>query len=145
MRSGPPVEDGVWDVLFPTVSLWINARWSLRARQLERQLAASLRRGDVAVVMPPWAAVRSATDATDLASVRHYIALPSRRRPKVVASSHPEVLRYVSDKVLTVPPGAGPVSGLLLAGLLRLLRHRTAWDLAAAASGGGVVLIRRPG
>jgi hypothetical protein len=144
MRSSPPVEDGVWDAVFPTASLWIHARWALHARQLERQLAASPRPGDVAVAMPPWAAVRNTADATDLASVRHYIALPSRRRPKVVASSHPEVLQYVSDKALTVPPGAGPVSGLLLAGVLRMLRHRPAWDLAAAATGGDVVLIRRP-
>jgi hypothetical protein len=144
MRSSPPVEDGVWDAVFPTVGLWIYARWALHARQLERQLTASHRPGDVAVAMPPWASVRSAADATDLAGVRHYLALPSRRCPKVVASAHPEVLRYVSDKALTVPPGVGPVAGLVLAGVLRLLRHRPAWDLAAAASGGDVVLIRRP-
>lgn len=144
MRSSPAVEDGVWAAVFPTVGLWIHARWAPHARQLERQLTGSLPPGDVAVAMPPWASVRSTADATETAGVRHYLALPSTRRPKVVASSHPEVLRYVSDKALTVPPGVGPVSGLVLAGVLRLLRHRPAWDLAAAASGGDVVLIRRP-
>jgi hypothetical protein len=144
MRSSPPLEGGVWAVLFPTVSLWLNARWSLRARQLERRLAASARRGDLAIVMPPWATIRGATQITDLASVRHYIALPSRRHPMIVASSHPEVLRYVSDNVLSIPPGTGPLAGRVLAAGLGLLRHQAAWDLMAAASGGGVVLIRRP-
>ena len=74
--------------------------------------------------MPPWATIRSATQITHLASVRHYIALPSKRHPVVVASSHPEVLRYASDTVLSVPPGTGPLTSLLLDRGARLLRFR---------------------
>ena len=52
-----------------------------------------------------------------------YIVLPSRRRPLIVASRDTAVLRYLAASVLSVPPGTGPVPGLLLTIGLRAFRH----------------------
>jgi hypothetical protein len=59
-----------------------------------------------------------------------YIAVPSRRRPLIVASRDPAVLRYLAASVLSVPPGTGPVLGLLLTIGLRAFRHRGCARLA---------------
>lgn len=53
-----------------------------------------------------------------------YIAVPSRRRPLIVASRDPAVLRYLAASVLSVPPGTGPVPGMLVTIGLRALRCR---------------------
>jgi hypothetical protein len=53
-----------------------------------------------------------------------YIVVPSRRRPLIVASRDADVLRYLAGSVLSVPPGTGPVSGLLVTVGLRAFRPR---------------------
>jgi hypothetical protein len=67
--------------------------------------------------------------------------VPSRRRPLIVASCDPAVLRYLADSVLTVPPGTGPVLSLLLTAGLRLLRRRGTWVLAALLGAARVVVV----
>lgn len=52
-----------------------------------------------------------------------YIVVPSRRRPLIVASRDPAVLRYLAASVLSVPPGTGPVLSLLVTIGLRAFRH----------------------
>lgn len=59
-----------------------------------------------------------------------YVAVPSRRRPLIIASRDPAVLRYLADSVLSVPPGTGPAGSLLLTVGLRLFRYRGPWLLA---------------
>jgi hypothetical protein len=60
-----------------------------------------------------------------------YIVVPSRRRPLIVASRDAAVLRYLAASVLSVPPGTGPVPGLLVTVALHVFRHRfrtgTSW------------------
>jgi hypothetical protein len=53
-----------------------------------------------------------------------YIVVPSRRRPLIVASRDRAVLRYLAASVLSVPPGTGPVAGLLLTIALHAFRQR---------------------
>ena len=65
-----------------------------------------------------------------------YIAVPSRRRPLVVASWDRAVLRYLADSVLSVPPGAGPVLSVVLTAGLRLLRYPGVWLLAVVLRAG---------
>jgi len=98
----------------------------------------------VAIAAPPWA-LRGRSETGDPAGTRTYIAVPSRERPLLVASRDPEVLRYLADSVLSVPPGAGPAVSLVLTVGLRLLRYRGSWILAAALRAAGVVRVGRPG
>jgi hypothetical protein len=71
-----------------------------------------------------------------------YVAVPFER-PTVVASTDRAVLRYVTDSVLSVPPGAGRVPSMLFTAGLRLLRRPNMWTLVAAIRAGGVVLVGR--
>ncbi|HXC80337.1 MAG TPA: hypothetical protein VNV62_00670 [Trebonia sp.] len=52
----------------------------------------------------------------------HYIVVPSRRSPLIVASRDRAVLRYLAASVLSVPPGTGHVLGLPLTIALRAFR-----------------------
>ena len=49
----------------------------------------------------------------------------------------------LTDCTLSVPPGTGPLPGMVLTAGLRLLRFRWVWMLAAAARAAGVVLVGR--
>jgi hypothetical protein len=60
----------------------------------------------------------------ELLPAGEYIVVLSRRRPLVVASRDPAVLRYLAASVLSVPPGTGPVLSLLLTIGLRAFRIR---------------------
>jgi hypothetical protein len=103
--------------------------------------SALLPAGAVRVSQPgPWA-----LRARPGSGVRAYIAVPSRRRPLVVASWDRDVLRYLADSVLSVPPGAGPVLSMVVTAGLRMFRYPTSWLLAAALRMGGAVLVGRPG
>ncbi|MGH3222739.1 MAG: hypothetical protein ACRDPY_29270 [Streptosporangiaceae bacterium] len=103
--------------------------------------SALLPAGTVRVSQPgPWA-----LRARPGSGVRAYIAVPSRRRPLVVASWDRAVLRYLADSVLSVPPGAGPVLSMVVTAGLRMFRYRAPWLLAAALRMGGAVLVGRPG
>jgi hypothetical protein len=68
-------------------------------------------------------------DISRLLPPGHYIVVPSRRHPLIVASRDRAVLRYLAASVLSVPPGTGPVVGLPLTIALRAFRH--------GGSGGG--------
>lgn len=51
-----------------------------------------------------------------------YLVVPSRRRPLIVASRDPAVLRYLAASVLSVPPGTGQVLSAVLTIGLRAFR-----------------------
>ena len=96
--------------------------------------------GNVWVAQPgPWA-LRSRPGS----GVRAYIAVPSRRRPLIVANWDRSILRYLADSVLSVPPGTGPVLSMILTVGLRIFRYPPSWLLAVALRAGGVVLVGRP-
>jgi hypothetical protein len=129
MRAGHPADDAAWAALLPHGTVWLSrpprrggpaagfaaasAPWSLRARPRHPR------------------------------GTRAYIAVPSRRRPIIVASWDPKVLRYLADTVLSVPPGTGPLLSLVLTTGLRMFRYRGSWILAAAFRVGGAVLVGR--
>ncbi len=71
-----------------------------------------------------------ASARVELLSRGKYLAVPSRRRPLIVASWDPAVLRYLAASVLSVPPGAGPVLTLLVTIGLRVFRHPGSMFLA---------------
>ena len=75
--------------------------------------------------------------------IRAYVAVPSRRRPLIVASWDRAVLRYLAGTVLSVPPGAGQVLSAALTVGLRLLRYRGSWLVAVTLRAGGAVLVGR--
>jgi hypothetical protein len=62
-----------------------------------------------------------------------YVAVPSRRDPLIVASRDPEVLRYLAEAVLSVPPGAGQVLSMVMSLGLRVLRRAPSWLLRAGS------------
>jgi len=80
---------------------------------------------------------------TTLVPAGRYVAVP-RRRPLIVASWDRDVLRYLADSVLSVPPGAGPAVSMVVTVGLRMFRYPASWLLAAVFRMGGVVLVGRP-
>jgi hypothetical protein len=88
-----------------------------------------------------WTAIVPGSQASPL----RYIAMPSREHPLLVASRDPDVLRYLADSVLSVPPGARAVPSFVLTVVLRLLRYRSVWMLAALVLAAGLALERLTG
>jgi hypothetical protein len=82
-------------------------------------------------------------DLTGLVPAGRYVGVP-RRRPLIVASWDRDVLRYLADSVLSVPPGAGPAVSMVVTVGLRMFRYPASWLLAAVFRMGGVVLVGRP-
>ena len=114
MTDADLADDAAWSALLPAGTVWMP-----RAA--------------------PWA-LRSRPGT----GVRAYIAVPSRRRPLIVASWDRDVLRYLADSVLSVPPGAGPAVSMVVTAGLRMFRYPASWLLAAVFRMGGVVLVGRP-
>jgi hypothetical protein len=135
-------ESAAWAALLPAGTVWLPRRRRDAVRRLRQAMAGQAAGASLAVAASPWALRRTA-DPGEPGAPRIYVAIPSRRRPVLVASQDPAVLRYVADSVLSVPPGTGPVLSLILTAALRLLRFRPAWMLAAAVRAGGVVLVGR--
>jgi hypothetical protein len=136
--TGPGAAAAAWDVLLPGGVTWLPGP-GRSATRLRRALRGLPRGANVAAPARPWAP-RCAERSGALLS---YVAVRSRRRPLLVASRDPAVLRYVADAVFPVPPGAGPLRSLALTAGLRLLRHPAAWTLATAAGAAEVVLVGR--
>jgi hypothetical protein len=135
-------ESAAWAALLPAGTVWLPRRRGDAARRLCRAMAGQAAGLSLAVAASPRALCRTA-DASQKGAPRTYVAIPSQRRPMLVASQDPAVLRYVADSVLSVPPGTGPVLSMILTVALRLLRFRPAWMLAAAVRASEVVLVGR--
>ncbi|NIH83917.1 phosphotransferase family protein [Amycolatopsis granulosa] len=60
---------------------------------------------------------------------RRFVALPSRRRPVVVAEEDPSVLRYVRTCLLAAPPGS-TLPGWVFGAARQALRLPVSWRLA---------------
>ena len=93
MTAADPTDDAAWAALLPGGTVWLS-----------RPPPAGP--GTAAALPPPRRRGRCAPRPGR--PVRAYIAVPSRRRPLIVASWDRAVLRYLADSVLSVPPGAGP-------------------------------------
>jgi hypothetical protein len=137
-----PAAAAAWDVLLPGGVTWLPGRGGSAERRLRRALAGLPPGACVAAPARPWPPRRPAAGGPP-GTIRSYVAVRSRRRPLLVASRDPAVLRYVADSVFPVPPGAGPLRSLVLTAGLRLLRHRAAWTLATAAGAAELVLVGR--
>jgi hypothetical protein len=98
-----------------------------------------------AVVARPWALLLRRARPGRARVARAYLPVPSPRQPVIVASWDADVLRYLADAVLSVPPATGGALSLLLTAGLRLLRHRVVWFLLAARPGGRMVFLGRGG
>ena len=135
--------NGAWAALLPQGTVW-RSGWPHRAgRPTHGRRRAAPARATVAVPAPPWA-LRDRWRHTRRSSTQVYVAVPSRQDPLVVSSGDPEVLRYLADAVLSVPPGMGSAASFLLTLGLRLLRYRTTWIVAAALHAGDVVAVGAP-
>lgn len=88
---------------------------------------------------------QTATIVAGLDDVRAYVALPSAKRPLIVAARDPSLLRYVTASLLSAPPGTGVPVGLLCEVGLRLLRIPGVWELALAAGMVRTILVGRVG
>ncbi len=128
-----PADDPAWAALLPTGTVWLD-------RPRDRAVGVPGVPAGFAVATGPWS-----LRARPGRGPRTYIAVPSRRRPLIVASWDPVVLRYLAEEVLSVPPGTGQTLSLVFTVGLRLLRYRGPWLLAAAVRAGGAVLVGRPG
>jgi hypothetical protein len=116
-----------WAILLPPDTTWVGRGQP----ELEDLEAKPLRR---AVVTSPWALRRRGKGRT-------YIAFPSREQPLLVTSHDPAVLRYLTDAVLSAPPGVGGLSGLVMTLGRRFLRRRSVWLLAALCGTARVVSV----
>ncbi len=125
MTAATPEGDAAWTALLPGGTIWLS-------RPPRRAGVAA----GFATAAAPWS-LRPRRGRC----ARAYIAVPSRRRPLLVASWDRAVLRYLADTVLSVPPGGGQLRSAVLTAGLRLLRYRGTWLLAAALRAGGAVLV----
>ena len=136
-------DGAAWQALLPADPAWLPPRSSVGGLGLRRQLSV-LPAGTVAAVAGrggPLGAPRR-LQRRCRRRVRSYLALPSWRRPVMVADRDPVVLRYVGESLLTVPPGAGPLVSLACTVGLRLLRLRGGWALARSILPGRVTVGR---
>ena len=115
MTAATPEGDAAWTALLPGGTIWLS-------RPPRRAGVAA----GFATAAAPWSLRRRRGRGA-----RAYIAVPSRRRPLIVASWDRAVLRYLADTVLSVPPGGGQLRSAVLTLGLRLL------GTAALAAGGG--------
>jgi hypothetical protein len=130
MTAATPADDAAWAALLPGGTVWL----SRPPRRAEPQTTSA----GFAAAAAPWS-LRSRPGRP----VRAYVAVPSRRRPLIVASWDRAVLRYLADSVLSVPPGAGPLVSAVLTAGLRMFRYPGSWRLAVALRAGGAVLVGR--
>ncbi len=119
-----------WAILLPPDTAWVGRGQD----EPERPDPKQARR---AVVASPWALRRRAEGGAR----RTYIAFPSRDQPLLVTSHDPAVLRYLTDSVLSTPPGVGGLSGLVMTVGRRFLRRKGTWLLAALFGSAGVVSV----
>ena len=127
MTVTAPADDAAWAALLPGDTVWLSR--PPRRAGAGRSFAAAA---------TPWS-LRPRPGR----GVKAYVAVPSRQRPLIVASWDPDVLRYLADSVLSVPPGSGPVVSAVVTAGLRMLRYRGPWLLAIALRAGGAVLVGR--
>ena len=136
-------EAAAWTAMLPSDAIWLSGRRS-QPRPPAGVTSDQMLGPAVAVVAPPWALHGRSADSGQ-AGAMAYIAVPTRQHPLLVASRDPEVLRYLADSVLSVPPGATAFPSFVLTVGLRLLRYQTAWILAAVVRAADVVRVRRTG
>jgi hypothetical protein len=134
---------GAWQALLPGDIAWLGPRRPRRGKALRHQ-PPNLPSGAVAgVARRGWlvGSVRHLRKA-GMADIHTYLVLPSCRRPVIVADRDPALIHYISETLLTVPPGAGPVASLLGTIGLWLLRLPGSGALAGALLPGGVIIGR---
>jgi hypothetical protein len=138
-----PGDSATWATLLPDDTTWLSDHRKLAAgHRLHRAMADFPSGSCQAIVASPWAFTRSRRDKPGVR--RTYVAFPSCQKPILVASRDAVVLRYIADSVLSVPPGTGRFSSMLMTACLRLFRLRATWTIAALLRVAGVVLVEWP-
>lgn len=112
-----PGDAPVWRALLPPATVWVRPA-----------------RPD-----HPWSRSPGASQRARM----EYVVLPSVDEPVVVVSRDSRVLRYVTDSVLTAPPGGGRLLSMMYALGRRILRLPGAWTLARTLRPGLTVLVER--
>ena len=131
MTAAPPADDAAWAALLPGGTVWLS-------RPPRRSGTTAGPSAGFAAAVGQWS-LRSRQES----GARAYVAVPSRRRPLIVASWDRAVLRYLADSVLSVPPGTGQVLSMVLTAGLRMFRYPASWRLAVMLRVGGAVLVGR--
>jgi hypothetical protein len=126
--TATPDGAAAWAALLPDGTVWLSRPPG---------------RADITAGFAAAAAPWSLRSAGPRDRIRAYVAMPSRRRPLIVASWDRAVLRYLAATVLSVPPGTGQLLSALLTAGLRIFRYRWSWRLALMLRVGGAVLIGR--
>jgi hypothetical protein len=127
-----------WTMIFPADTTWVDRKSNRRSADDTADRARGSHR---AVVSSPWILGRITPNERE--GCRTYIAFPSCEQPVLVISQDTAVLRYLTESVLSTPPGIGGMSGLLMALGRRLLRRRRTWALAALLRNAGVVSVEQ--
>jgi hypothetical protein len=132
-------EAAAWQALLPADSAWLRPRSRLDGHGLRQQLS-ELPDGSVAVALGRGGPLGPAhlLRRAGCRCVHSYVALPTWRQPVIVADRDPDLLRYVSYSLLTVPPGVGPLASLVCTVGLRLVRLRGLWTAACSILPGRV-------
>jgi hypothetical protein len=131
MTAAPPADDAAWAALLPGGTVWLS-------RPPRRSGTTAGPSAGFAAAVAQWS-LRSRPER----GARAYVAVPSRRRPLIVASWDRAVLRYLADTVLSVPPGTGRTVSAVLSIGLRMLRFPGMWRIAVVFRAGGAVLVGR--
>ena len=132
-----------WQALVPADITWLEPRWLRRGPPLRHQLSGLPSGAAVGRARRGWlVGSAGALRKSGVGNVHTYLVLPSCRRPVIVADRDPALLRYISEALLTVPPGAGPVMSLVGTAGLRLLRLSGTRALALALLPGGAAIGR---
>jgi hypothetical protein len=132
-----------WQALMPTDITWLGPRRLRRGEPIRHQLSGLPSGAPAGVARRGWLVGSTRRlRKTGVVDVHTYLALPSCRRPVIVADRDPALLRYVGEALLSVPPGAGPLMTLVGTIGLRLLGLPGGWVLARAVLPGGAAIGR---
>ncbi len=125
-----------WAILLPADTVWID-----RGKQQPTETSVEHPRSTHTAVIGSRRTLRRRS-GKDAAGCRTYIAFPSYEHPLLVTNQDSAILRYLTDSVLSTPPGIGRVPTFLLTIGRRLLRRQSAWMLATWFSTAGVVSVQ---
>ncbi len=124
-----------WAILLPADTVWVDRGKKQNAPSVD------LPRGTHTAVIGSRRTLRRRAGG-GTAGCRTYIAFPSYEQPLLVTNQDSAILRYLTDSVLSTPPGIGRFSAFLLTIGRRLLRRRSAWVLATRFRTAGIVSVQ---
>ena len=133
---------GAWQAFLPEDVVWCDRpRSRSAARLLGRELSALPTGATVALASSGWRpGAANLLRRAHVVNRRAYLALPSLGQPLVVSPRSTSDLRFVSNALLTVPPGRSGFSSLLFTVGVRISRWPGVWRLGRILFRGQVVV-----